>query len=295
LAAPPLILLGAGAAGTAIARAARDAGWPIEAVVSRSAARAAERAALIGAGSPLTHAELLARGAAAPVLLLLGVPDRAIAATAQSLASRAWPPGCVALHLSGSVEVEALQPLRARGVAVGGCHPLASFVDAASGGAGAPGTVAAVEGDAPAVAVARQLAAALGWQPFALQPGRRAAWHAAASHACNHLVALLDQSLDLMQAAGLTRDQARAALLPLQSGTLDNLATREPAAALTGPIARGDVEVVRRHLRALAGAPPDVRAAYRALALRALELARTRGLPAAAADELAALLREETP
>jgi len=292
---PPLIVVGAGAAGTAVARAARAAGWPLEAIVCRTPARARERAALAGGGTPLGFGELLARGAAGPSLLLITVPDRAIPEAAAALAGRAWPPGSIALHLSGSVDVEALAALRARGLAVGGCHPLKSFVDPARDAAGMAGTVAAVEGDAPALAVAESLATTLGWRAFRLAPGARAAWHAAASHACNHLVALLDQALDLMVRAGLTRDEAQAALLPLQRGTLDNLDRLPPAQALTGPVARGDVEVVRGHLAALAAAPPDVRAAYRALAGRALELARARGLPAATADELRALLDEDRP
>jgi predicted short-subunit dehydrogenase-like oxidoreductase (DUF2520 family) len=93
----------------------------------------------------------------------------------------------------------------------------------------------------------------------------------------------------------MPRDAARAALLPLQRGTLDNLAAHPPAQALTGPVARGDSEVVARHLRALAATPPDVRAAYRALAERALHLAEGRGLPAAAAAELRARLAEGVP
>ena len=289
---PPLIVVGAGAAGTAIGRAAHVAGWPVEAIASRSAARAAERARLVGAGAPLALAELVARGPQGPVLLLLAVPDRTIAEVALTLAGREWPAGSVALHVSGSVEVAALAPLRARGLAIGGCHPLQSFVDPARALAAMAGTVAAVEGDAPAVAAAARFAASLGWRAFRLAPGARAAWHAAAAHAANHLVALLDQSLDLMQAAGLSRDAARAALLPLQRGTLENLAAHEPAQALTGPVARGDVEVVRRHLAALAAAPPDVRAAYRALAQRALALAVARGLPTGPAAELRTLLEE---
>jgi len=292
VAVPPLIVVGAGAAGTAIARAAKAAGWPLAALVCRSAARARERAALAGGGQALDLPGLLAAGSAVPALLLLGVPDRAIAPVAAQLAGRDWPAGSLALHLSGSVEVEALAPLRARGLAIGAVHPLKSFVDPARDAASMAGTLAALEGDAPALQAAGELARALGWKPFRLAPGSRAAWHAAAAHACNHLVALLDQSLDLMERAGLARDEARAALLPLLRGTLENLADLPPAQALTGPVARGDADVVRAHLAALATAAPDVRAAYRALAQRALRLAQARGLSQQAVAALRDALRE---
>lgn len=292
MAVPPLIVVGAGAAGTAIARAARAAGLPLAALACRSVDRARERAALAGGGQALDLAGLLAAGSAGPALLLLGVPDRAIAEVAARLAGRPWPAGCVALHLSGSVAVEALAPLRARGVALGAVHPLKSFVDPVRDAASMAGTVAALEGEPAALAAAGELARALGWRTFRLAPGSRAAWHAAAAHACNHLVALLDQSLDLMERAGLPRDEARAALLPLLRGTLDNLAELPPERALTGPVARGDADVVRAHLAALAAAAPDVQAAYRALAVRALRLAAARGLPPAALAELRAALPE---
>jgi len=287
---PPLLVVGAGAAGTAIARAAQAAGLPVEALACRTLARARERVALAGAGRPLDLEGLLAQGAPGPALLLLGVPDRAIAPVAARLAGRAWAPGSVALHLSGSVEVQALDPLRARGVALGACHPLKSFVDPRRDAASMAGTVAALEGDPAALQAAGALAQALGWRPFTLAPGARAAWHAGAAHAANHLVALLDQSLDLLERAGLARDAGRAALLPLLRGTLDNLAAHAPAEALTGPVARGDAEVLRRHVAALRDAAPDVRAAYGALATRALALARQRGLPPAVLAELRAAL-----
>jgi predicted short-subunit dehydrogenase-like oxidoreductase (DUF2520 family) len=225
------------------------------------------------------------------VLLLVAVPDRVIEPLAVRLAARPWPAGSVALHLSGSVEVSALDALAAAGLATGGLHPLKSFVDPEHDAATLAGTILAIEGAPAALAAAGDLAARLGARPLRLPPGARPAWHAAATHACNHLVALLDQALDLMERAGLPRDEARAALLPLLTGTLGNLAAHPPGQALTGPVVRGDAGAVAAHLRALSGLAPDVGAAYRALATRAVTLARQqRGLdPAAAAAILRAL------
>ena len=101
-----------------------------------------------------------------------------------------------------------------------------------------------------------------------------AAWHAGATHASNHLVALVDQALDLLQHAGLDRDTGRAALLPLLSSTVENLREHQPGQALTGPVVRGDADVVARHLEALKETSPELASAYKALARRALDLAR---------------------
>jgi len=296
---PCLFVAGAGAAGTALALGLARAGWPLGEVASRQRARAAERTALLGGGRAVSFDELAdpAREAGQqPVLLLVAVPDRHIAEAAAKLARRRWPAGSVALHLSGSVEVAALLPLARAGLAIGGLHPLKSLLDPARAAASFADAVFALQGEPAALAVAEGLVQALGGRPFRLAPGRGPAWHAAATHACNHLVALLDQALDLMQAAGLDRRTAQAALLPLMQGTLDNLAAHSTAEALTGPVVRGDVPVVEGHVRALAGLPPDVAAAYRALAARAVELAaHGRGLDAITAAALRDALTERKP
>ena len=293
-----LTVAGAGAAGSALAAALARAGWPLAEIACRSAARAEQRCAAIGGGRPCSL-DALAEPSATPLqgarLLLIAVPDRVVGAIAGTLAARPWPPGSVALHLSGSVEVQALAPLAAAGLSIGGLHPLRSFVDLSRDVAGLPGTVMAIEGESAALACAERVATDLQGHPFRLDPGMRPAWHAAATHAANHLVALLDQSLDLAETAGLPRDRARAALVGLQRSTLENLSAHPPGAALTGPIVRGDVPVVARHLAALAQAPPDLQDAYRALAVRAVQLANEeRDLPDDVARALLDRLRESS-
>jgi predicted short-subunit dehydrogenase-like oxidoreductase (DUF2520 family) len=294
LAAPPLSVAGAGAVGTALARALAGKGWPLGEIACRTAERARDRCRVIGGGQPVSLAELAdaARApAAAPALLLVAVPDRALAEVAAALARRRWPAGSVALHVSGAADVDVRLPLARAGLQTGALHPLKSFVSPERDADTLAGTVVSLQGAPAALALGERIAALLGLSAFPLAPGQRPAWHAAATHACNHLVALLDQALDLMQAAGLPRDAARAALLPLMRGTLDNLAAHPPGGALTGPVVRGDVAVVERHLQALGPLPPDVGAAYRALASRALRLAsEERGLDPALARALAAAL-----
>lgn len=271
----PLVVAGAGAVGTALGRALAASGWPVASVLCRTDARAGARAALVGAGRP---GVLDAWRPHAACLVLLAVPDRQIAPCAERLGALAWPPGCAALHVSGAVPVAALGPLAAHGVSIGGLHPLKSFVDPARDAATLAGTVCGLSAEGLARAQALLLCERLGARVQELDEQGRVLWHAAASHAANHLVALLDQAVAIMGAAGVPPDRARAALLPLQSSTLGNLAEHSCADALTGPIVRGDVEVVRRHVESLAGCPSDVRLAYHALGRRAAALARARGL-----------------
>lgn len=274
---PRLYVAGAGSAAGALALALARSDWPLGEIATRSKERSEQRCEMLGGGEPTTLNELTSAKRLAPpdpVLLLIGVPDRHIGSVAKRLARRSWAAGSVALHLSGSVEVSELAPLARAGVATGGLHPLKSFVDPERDVRNLAGTVFALEGDGAALELAEVIARRLGARPFRLEPGTRPAWHAAATHACNHFVALVDQSLDLMETAGLDRDSARAALLPLLDSTVRNLEVDAPADALTGPVVRGDLAAVQAHLAALANAPADVGAAYRALARRLVRLAR---------------------
>jgi predicted short-subunit dehydrogenase-like oxidoreductase (DUF2520 family) len=114
-------------------------------------------------------------------------------------------------------------------------------------------------------------------------------YHAAAVMACNYLVALEDAALELAEAAGIARDEALEALLPLVKGTLSNLEKVGIPDCLTGPIARGDAETVRQHLRAIGERLPGLLALYKLLGRRTLEVALARG---ALGAEAAGALRE---
>jgi predicted short-subunit dehydrogenase-like oxidoreductase (DUF2520 family) len=163
-------------------------------------------------------------------------------------------------------------------------HPLQSFAGATDS---LQGVYCCIEGDAEATARLVDLAESLGMVPMTLQPEAKELYHAAAVMACNYLVALEDVACELMEAAGLDADQALKALLPLIRGTVDNLQDEGLPNALTGPIARGDSAVVRRHLEAIQARAPDLLALYQALGRRALRLARRSGdISPEAADDL---------
>jgi predicted short-subunit dehydrogenase-like oxidoreductase (DUF2520 family) len=111
----------------------------------------------------------------------------------------------------------------------------------------------------------------------ALAPGGKALYHAGAAIVSNHAVALFADATRLLAAAGVPPDEARPALAALLAGTAANLAAVGVPAALTGPVARGDVVTVRSHVAALRAAAPDLLDAYRALARRAVVVAREKG------------------
>jgi predicted short-subunit dehydrogenase-like oxidoreductase (DUF2520 family) len=246
-------LVGPGRAGGAIGSALVAAGWRVGRVAGRAAGADSVRTTASRLGADVVDVESAGRGA---TLVILATPDRAISEVAAVLAP-SLEPGALVVHLSGAVGVAALEPILAARVDVdlGALHPLQTLPSAEVGAARLAGSWAAVTGS-PRV---RELATELGLVPFTVDERHRAAYHAAASVASNHVVALLGQVERIAASAGVPF----AAFEPLVRATVDNAFALGPRAALTGPVARGDVETVTRHLAAVDEA--DHRA-YKALA-----------------------------
>ncbi len=182
-----------------------------------------------------------------PELVLLCVPDRAIAAAARSVAPGPW-----LAHVSGATPLAALDPHTRRF----GVHPLQTFTKS-RGPEQLDGAWAAVTGGSDeAVTAGRELAVLLGLRPFELDDSARVLYHAGAAVASNYLVTLRRAAGRLLADAGAPPE----ALDPLMRGTIDN------GFELTGPIARGDVATVEAHEQAIAAAEPDLLEVYRVLA-----------------------------
>jgi predicted short-subunit dehydrogenase-like oxidoreductase (DUF2520 family) len=260
---PPgaLALVGPGRAGSAVALALQRAGWSVTAV----AGRAPDRPSTVAVATRLgARATTVAGAMAGADLVVLGVPDAAIATAAVDVAeSGELASGALVVHLAGSLGVDALAAIAERRpeVRLAALHPLQTLPNADAGADRLAGSWCAVAGD-PAV---MDLAEQLGLQPFVVDDANRARYHAAACIAGNHVVALLGQVARVARDAGLPLD----AFVPLVRAAVDNVARHGAAAALTGPVARGDHATVAAHIAALA---PEERPAYRALALAALQL-----------------------
>lgn len=139
------------------------------------------------------------------------------------------------------------------------------------------GLPAAIAGDPEAVDAARQIAASLGWAPFEV-PGDRRLYHAAAVVAGNFATVLLDQAARLLVAAGVEPTAAPAVLAPLALASIRQAGeSGDPAAALTGPFARGDDAVIAAHLAAIAASAPEIAPLYRELGRRAAALSERGG------------------
>ena len=221
-------------------------------------------------------------------ILILAVPDSAVVEVAWETAQMGQaPPGCVVFHLSGVLSTDVLAPLHSAGYATGSLHPLMTVADPWQACDRLFGASFAAAGEPAALRTAQRLVDRLGGRTLLIPPALRPVYHAAAVTASNHLVALLAQALRLLEDAGVSADEAPAALLPLARATLDNIEHLGVAGALTGPIARGDADTVRLHLARLS---PDDRELYCALGTETLRIARAAGLDEGRATAIESLL-----
>ena len=223
--------------------------------------------------------------------VLLAVHDEILPEIAATLAAQGpAPPGCAAFHLSGAFGTDPLAPLVDVGYAVGTLHPLQTVADPVLGAELLEGITFAISGEPSALSTARRLLDPLGASAIQVPVAKRPLYHAAAVFASNYLAGLLAAAGRLMAQAGVPQDEALGAILPLARGSLENLSRLEPARALTGPLARGDVETVRLHLRTL---EPRERSLYASMGLEILALAVEGGLDETVAEELREMLERE--
>jgi predicted short-subunit dehydrogenase-like oxidoreductase (DUF2520 family) len=166
-------------------------------------------------------------------------------------------------------------------------HPLMAVADPWLAGERLVGAAFAMTGEPVANAAARRLVSGLGGVPLTIAATQRPLYHAAAVVASNYLVALTGAAVRMLEEAGVDGDDAVPALLPLLRGTLDNIEQLGVRAAVTGPIARGDVDTVRLHLARLSAGD---RVLYSGLGLELLRLARAAGLDEGRAAEIETLL-----
>jgi predicted short-subunit dehydrogenase-like oxidoreductase (DUF2520 family) len=266
MAAKPLVaIVGAGNLGAALAVSLQRVGYALEAVIASSrgaSLRKAQRLAKqVGAHASIDPSDVRAN------LIWFCVPDAEIARAAHAIAGKIKWKGRVALHSSGALASDELAVLRSRGASVASVHPLMTFVRGSRPSlAGVP---FALEGDAPAARVARRVVEDVGGHAYSIRKNDKAAYHAWGTFASPLFTALLATTEQVAALAGVNRKAAKRRMIPILLQTLANYAAFDAPGAFSGPIVRGDVDTVKRHLRVLQGVPA-AREVYLALARAAL-------------------------
>jgi predicted short-subunit dehydrogenase-like oxidoreductase (DUF2520 family) len=194
-------------------------------------------------------------------------------------------PGTVLLHTSGSAEPEWIPRLPDYGLGGGTFHPLVPFANPDRAPELLKRSWIGIDGDDQARATSRRLAGHIGARTLEIPPGGKGAYHAAAVISSNFPVVLASIAADVLASLGIPERSAQQAVHSLMEGAVANLSDVSPAEALTGPVARGDADVVLKHLSALRG-DAEARAVYKRLSLAAIGLAERRGVDPATLAEI---------
>lgn len=247
-----ITLVGAGNLASALGPALKAAGYGIDAVVSRSFPKSKRRAAAL-AGK--LDARVVALEDLQPVsdIIWLCHTDDALAQTARALARKKGWQGRIVLHSSGALTSDVLTPLHRAGAYTASLHPMMTFV---------PGTTPemekvpfAVEGHRQAVATAKRIVKALKAEVFEIRKEAKVLYHALGSFSSPMIVATLVTAERVGKAAGLSHKQVAKAMTRILLQTIVNYVQRGLSAAFSGPIKRGDLNTVRRHLQELQRVP----------------------------------------
>ncbi len=263
--------IGAGTVGTALAVRLRQKGYKVIAVASRTPASAERLAGMIDNCEVHNSGQAVADVAE---MVFITTPDDAIAKVAAQVE---WHSGQSVVHCSGADSLDILEPATKAGAQAGAFHPLQTFASVAYAIENIPGSAFALEAEESLLSTLKEMAVALEGRWIELRPGDKVIYHAAAVFACNYLVTLVKLATDLWQIIGVSSPEATQALLPLLRGTINNLGNVGLPHCLTGPIARGDLGTISKHLTALQAKAPALLTTYQELGRQTIPVALAKG------------------
>ncbi|NLB17738.1 MAG: DUF2520 domain-containing protein [Syntrophomonadaceae bacterium] len=248
-------IVGAGVVGTAVGVILATKGYEITGVYDIIPESTGRLAAKVGARECTTLRQV---GENAEILFIT-TTDSAIATVAEGLAKEGgFRKGQVIVHMSGALTSEMLEPAKAFGALTVSIHPMQSFASEEIAISNLAGSVFSIEGDIESHQVASQLVKDLDGKFFVIDKKVKPLYHAGACVVSNYLVTVIDVGLQLMESIGIPRAQALPAIIPLVNGTVKNIEKIGIPMALTGPIARGDMSTVLKHLDCLDELAPQL-------------------------------------
>lgn len=263
--------IGAGRLGSGLAAGLWKKGYSVTAVASRSYSSSV---ALAGRIEGCVAEENKQAVVDAVDLVFITTPDDLIATTVGELT---WREGKSAVHCCGAFSLDVLEAAEQAGAATGSLHPLQSFAGSSWSEGHLEGITFGIEAEGTLLETLRQMAQSLGGNSIVLKREDKALYHAAAVFASNYLVALVGAAVDIWDKIGIPRETALKALLPLAAGTIKNLAQSGLSGSLTGPVARGDLGTVRKHLEALNSTVPELTPLFNELGKRIIPLVSVEG------------------
>ena len=269
-------IIGCGRLGISLAVFLSGQGYIAKGFSSKSPESVEKAIGFTGAGTAYDKPWEAAK--AAPIVFI-STPDTLIESVCDKIAAEGGFNGqSVVFHLSGALASDILASAKKAGAVTGSIHPLQAFAPYELGQLSPFRAInMSVEGDEKAVELGREIVNALKAHSFTIPTNAKTLYHASAVVASNYLVTVENFALELLKQAGLSEDNAYEILEPLIMGSLNNIKKRGSIDALTGPVARGDDEIVARHIKDIERKLPQFSALYKLLGRYTLDIATARG------------------
>jgi predicted short-subunit dehydrogenase-like oxidoreductase (DUF2520 family) len=279
--------IGAGKVGTALAARLFQGGYSVIGVADVNITSAVEFAELVPNSQVFRSAQEVADSAE---FIFITTPDDVIPKVASALT---WRPGQKVVHCSGAASLDILEPAERSGAMVGSFHPCQAFASVDQAIKNLPGSTFAIEAQGALLDILKEMASTIGCDWIVLKPGNKALYHAAAVFASNYFVTLLKAATDLFQNLDVPPHQSTKILMPLIQGNITNINTIGLPHCLTGPIARGDLSTIEKHIFALTEKEPSILKLYAELGLKTIPIALEKGtLDEKIGETLQALLKK---
>tara|TARA_B100001013_G_C24588977_1_gene433966 strand:+ start:83 stop:1015 length:933 start_codon:yes stop_codon:yes gene_type:complete len=280
--------IGAGRTANALATALHASGYHVTSVSSRTPASAGTLADRIPGCLPFKTAQKVVDICN---LVFITTPDDAIRTVVSEIN---WHPEMGVVHCSGAEPSSILNPAGQQGAMIGSFHPMQTFPKSNKSEISLLGITFAIDGSLPLLSTLTEMASELGGQSIVIEPHHRTLYHLSGFLACGAVTALINQAVGLWAIMGYTKDQGLEVLLPILKSTVNGLETQGLLGAMTGPISRGDIGTVQKHLNALEDQSPELISLYCNLALTAIKMTNTNeGIYQTNAQDITRLLEEQ--
>ncbi len=267
-------IIGAGVVGTAVGHILKTKGYNITAIASRTQA-SLDRAFPYTGG--LTTTDVVEAASLGDLVFITTQDDQIEKVCAKIALGNGFKAGNVILHMSGALSMKVLKSAEKAGAFTVSIHPMQSFVDIDLAIKQLPGAYFGVTAEEKIQPLVFKLVKDLGGEPVVIKDEDKPLYHAAACVTSNYLAALLRFAQEIYLSIGISQEVSLKAIWPLVEGTLKNIKQKGTSQALTGPIARGDLGTIEKHLSALKSKLPEALNLYEKLGNYTVEVALEKG------------------
>lgn len=268
-------IVGAGRLGKTLARLWSENGvFKINDVFCTTIESAEDAVAFIGDGRAVFSLKEISLAD----IYLIATPDQQIKALCKSISNTQVCTDRIFIHCSGSLSSDVLKCAKDFGAFICSVHPVHSFASPERSIKHFQKTLCGAEGDGKALDIISPAFNKIGGKIFHINSDTKILYHAAVSMACNYTVVLQNIAIEMFGAAGIKSDEAMKILEPIMSGTIDNVFDKGTVHSLTGPIARGDVDTVLRHMKKINEYDNSISEIYKLLGNKAIDISKEQGI-----------------